>query len=52
MLSIIICTLNEEKYLPKLLDSIASQQGVLYEIIIADSGSDDDTEGVANRYKI
>jgi glycosyltransferase involved in cell wall biosynthesis len=51
MLSIVICTLNEEKYLPKLLDSIASQENVIYEIVIADSGSDDDTEGVANRYR-
>ena len=49
MLSIVICTLNEEQYLPKLLDSIASQQGVNYEIVIADSGSDDDTAGVAEK---
>lgn len=52
MLSIVICTLNEEKYLPKLLDSIALQKDVSYEIVIADSGSDDDTEGVANRYRL
>lgn len=51
MLSIVICTLNEEQYLPKLLDSIASQQGVTYEIVIADSGSDDDTAGVAEKYR-
>lgn len=51
MLSIVICTLNEEQYLPKLLDSIALQQGVTYEIVIADSGSDDDTSGVAEKYR-
>jgi glycosyltransferase involved in cell wall biosynthesis len=51
-LSIVICTLNEEKYLPKLLDSIALQQGVTFEVVIADSGSDDDTAGVANRYNV
>ena len=51
MLSIVVCTLNEEKYLPMLLDSILIQEGVLYEIVIADSGSDDDTSGVAQKYK-
>ncbi len=51
MISIVICTLNEEHYLPKLLESIKLQDGVKYEIIIADAGSDDKTGEVALKYK-
>ncbi len=46
-LSIIIPTLNEEKYLPKLLKSIKKQNFSDYEIIIADAGSKDKTIEVA-----
>ena len=48
--SIIIPTLNEEKYLPKLLDSIEAQDFDNYEIIVVDSESDDNTVGVARDY--
>jgi len=51
MVSIVICTLNEENYLPKLLDSIRIQQGYKYEIVISDAGSEDKTAEVAERYK-
>ena len=52
MLSIIICTLNEAQYLPKLLDSLALQTAdFTYEVLIVDAGSTDDTEGVARLYK-
>lgn len=51
MVSIVICTLNEESYLPKLLDSIRIQKGYKYEIVISDAGSDDKTAEVAERYK-
>lgn len=50
MLSIIIPTLNEEKYLPRLLDSIKSQDYVDYEIIVADAGSIDRTVAIATSY--
>jgi|GEM_PF-2248224 len=51
MVSIVICTLNEENYLPKLLESIRIQKGVVYEIVISDAGSDDKTAEVAARFK-
>ncbi len=51
MLSITVCTLNEEQYLPKLLESIKSQQGVVYEVIIVDACSEDKTAQVAAQYK-
>jgi glycosyltransferase involved in cell wall biosynthesis len=52
MLSIIICTLNEEKYLPKLLDSLWLQSfSRPYEVLVIDAGSTDDTEGVVRNYK-
>jgi len=38
-LSIIIPALNEENYLPKLLQSISNQDYDNYEIIIADNNS-------------
>jgi len=50
MLSIIIPTLNEEKYLPKLLDCIKKQDFKDYEIIVADAGSCDKTVEIAKEY--
>src|SRR3989344_7129004 len=50
MLSIIIPTLNEEKYLPKLLDSIKNQGFKDYEIIVADHSSKDKTRQIAKKY--
>ncbi len=51
LLSIIIPTLNEEKYLPKLLASI-KRQGEFgdCEIIVADAGSHDKTVEIAKEY--
>ncbi len=51
MLSIITPTLNEEKYLPKLLESIKRQSFKDYEIIVADFNSKDKTRKIARRYK-
>jgi glycosyltransferase involved in cell wall biosynthesis len=51
MLSIIICTLNEEHYLPMLLDSLNQQEGTVFEVIIMDARSDDDTAGVVKSYQ-
>ena len=51
MLSIIIPSLNEEKYLPLLLDSIKDQKfNQEYEIILADAGSKDKTIEIAKSY--
>lgn len=50
--SVIIPTLNEEKYLPKLLDSIVKQkfQGKL-QVIVIDGKSEDKTVAIANSFK-
>lgn len=50
MLSIIIPTLNEEKYLPRLLESIRKQK-IDYEVIVADGGSTDQTLSCAKGFK-
>lgn len=50
MLSIIIPTYNEEKYLPKLLESIKDQNFQDYEIIVADAQSTDNTREIAKSY--
>ncbi|MCX6719835.1 MAG: glycosyltransferase, partial [Candidatus Staskawiczbacteria bacterium] len=50
MLSIITPTLNEEKYLLLLLESIKKQDFGDYEIIIADAGSTDKTLEIAKKY--
>jgi glycosyltransferase involved in cell wall biosynthesis len=50
MISIVIPTYNEEKYLPLLLNSIKNQTLKNYEIIVADN-SKDNTKQIANRYK-
>ncbi|MDA1196628.1 MAG: glycosyltransferase [Nanoarchaeota archaeon] len=47
MLSIIIPTFNEEKYLPKLLGSLKSQTFSDFEIIVADNHSTDTTKAIA-----
>jgi len=50
MLSIIIPTLNEEEFLPLLLESIKKQDYSCYEIIVADAGSSDKTVEIAKNY--
>jgi glycosyltransferase involved in cell wall biosynthesis len=50
MLSIIIPTLNEEKYLPILLNQIKKQNFSDYEIIVADGGSKDKTVEIAKQF--
>ena len=49
-LSIIIPTLDEEKYLPMLLHSIEKQSFRDYEIIVADAGSCDKTLDIAKEH--
>ncbi len=49
-LSVIIPTLNEEKFLPRLLSALAGQSRPPDEIIVADAGSVDGTVEVARKY--
>jgi glycosyltransferase involved in cell wall biosynthesis len=50
MLSIVIPTLNEEKYLPRLLASLEQQTCKNFEIIVADAASTDTTREIARQY--
>ena len=50
MISIVIPALNEESYLPKLLDCIRKQTYKDLEIIVADAGSTDATRKIAGKY--
>lgn len=49
--SIIIPTLNEEKYLPKLLGDLSTQTFNDFEVIIVDGKSDDNTINIANSFR-
>ena len=51
-LSIIIPTFNEEKFLPKLLNSIKKQTLQPSEIIIADAFSQDSTRKIAKAFGV
>jgi len=51
LFSIIIPTKNEEYRIKKLLASIADQSLTDYEVIVSDSGSDDDTKKVAESFR-
>lgn len=50
MISIIIPAFNEEKYLPKLLESIKRQDYKDYEVIVADANSTDKTRQIAKKF--
>lgn len=50
--SIVIPTLNEEKYIGRLLDSIDSQTYRNFEVIVVDGGSSDKTVDVCNEYGV
>ena len=50
-LSIIIPTLNEEKYLPILLDSLSNQTNKNFEVLVTDCHSEDKTVEKANSFK-
>ncbi|MAG07965.1 glycosyl transferase family 2 [Candidatus Woesearchaeota archaeon] len=49
-ISIIIPALNEDKCLPRLLESIKNQSFKDYEIIVADANSTDNTPKIARKY--
>jgi glycosyltransferase involved in cell wall biosynthesis len=48
--SVIIPTLNEEKFLPKLLDSLTAQSKRSFEVIVVDGSSKDKTQQIAKSY--
>lgn len=50
MFSVIIPALNEEKFLPKLLDSLVCQTNTSFEVIVVDGKSKDRTVSVAKAY--
>ncbi len=50
MLSIVIPTLNEEDYLPRLLECLRRQSFRNFEVIVADAGSTDETREIANAF--
>jgi glycosyltransferase involved in cell wall biosynthesis len=49
-ISVIIPTLNEEKFLPVLLESLQKQTFKDFEVIVADAGSSDKTAEIARSY--
>lgn len=51
-LSIIVCTFNRSEYLPQCLDSLFNQtaSGNLYEVIVVDNNSSDNTCEVVKKY--
>jgi len=49
--SVIIPTLNEENYLPKLLEDLSMQTEKDFEVIVVDGNSKDKTKEVVNNYK-
>ncbi len=49
--SIVIPTLNEERFIGKLLKSVLQQTVKPYEIIVVDCGSQDDTQAIVRSYK-
>lgn len=51
MISVIIPTLNEEKFLPHLLDSLVGQTNKDFEVIVVDGSSKDETISIARSYE-
>lgn len=49
-ISIVVPTLNEEEFLPKLFESIEQQSFQDFETIVADAGSKDSTAEIAKKY--
>ncbi|OGK47927.1 hypothetical protein A3A93_05050 [Candidatus Roizmanbacteria bacterium RIFCSPLOWO2_01_FULL_38_12] len=50
-LSVIIPTLNEEKYLPRLLKDLSSQTNKDFEVVVVDGNSEDKTAEIALKFR-
>ena len=50
--SVVMAVKNEEKYVREALDSILMQVGVVFEIVVVDDGSDDDTWEILQSYQV
>lgn len=50
-ISVALCTYNGEKYIEEQLESILNQEKPVYEIIICDDGSTDDTLKIVSHYE-
>ena len=52
LVSVVIRTLNEERYLPELLESIKAQKSERFsvEVVLVDSGSTDNTLMIAESF--
>ena len=50
MISVIIPTLNEERYIGRLLQSLKRQTSKSFEVIVVDANSDDSTADIAKSY--
>ena len=48
---VLLSTYNGEKYLEELLDSLASQNGVVIELLVRDDGSTDGTAAILDRWQ-
>lgn len=51
VISVIIPTLNEENYLPRLLEDLAQQSEKNFEVIIVDAHSEDNTKQEAEKFR-
>lgn len=51
MISIVIPTLNEEKYIGRLLESLKNQTFKDFEVIVVDGNSEDRTKEIVKKYK-
>ncbi len=52
IISVVVITKNEEKYIKDLLDSLISQVQKPYEIIVVDAGSKDRTQEIVRKYSV
>jgi glycosyltransferase involved in cell wall biosynthesis len=50
MLSVLINNYNYARYLPDCIDSVLSQTGTVFEVIVVDDGSTDDSRAIIERY--
>ena len=52
MISVIIPVFNEEKFLPRCLESLKNQKFKYFEIIVVDNNSTDKTAEIAKKFNV